>query len=154
MVNPHPRSVHGAVCDRPFARALEDPGFTLLEVVVSTVLAGLIAVSIAPMVLLAMQTTSVAEEITELTALAYDELEVLTALPFEDTGLAAGGALDRSVADYSIDPIPGADDYYLRWRVTDESPIMKRISIVVGSYDDDGTSRREVLVETFRTSMQ
>jgi len=129
-------------------------GFTLLEVLVSGFLVGLIALAVAPMMLLALQTSAAAQESTELTATGSQQMEVLRALPFADVQLLAGGSITSSDAGYSLDPYLGDADRYIRWEVIDENASRKRIRLVVGERASIWGPPRETLLETFRTDIQ
>ncbi len=129
-------------------------GFTLLEVLVSGFLVGLIALAVAPMMLMALQTSAAAQEITELTAAGSQQMEIIRGLPFTDAQLVAGGSIVASSGGYSLDPYLGDPDRYVRWQVTDENPGRKRIQLVVGERASIWGPPREILLDTFRTDIQ
>lgn len=129
-------------------------GFTLLEVLVSLMLVGVIAAAVAPLVLVGRSTAAMAEEATELTAGANDRIERLMAEPFESTALEAGGSITASIDGYSVDPLPGFPDRYARWEIADESAILKRIRLVVGSRRAFVGPAREVVLETFKVDFE
>jgi type II secretory pathway pseudopilin PulG len=131
-----------------------EQGFTLMEVLVSGFLVGLIALAVAPMMLIAVQTSAVAQEATELTTIGSQQMEVLRALPFDDAGLIAGGNVAASSAGYSLDPYLGDANLYVRWLVVDENLDRKRISLVVGIRNSIWGPAREITMETFRTDIQ
>ncbi len=58
----------GAQHKREAKKRDRNDGFTLLEVVVATGLVGLVALAVAPLMLMAVQTSAVAQEVTELTS--------------------------------------------------------------------------------------
>jgi len=129
-------------------------GFSLIEVLVATFLVGLISLAVAPLMLMAVQTSAVAQESTELTAIGSQRLEGLRALPFADAQLAAGGSIVASSAGYSLDPYMGDADRYIRWQVVDENAGRKRLTLVVGVRISVWGPPREILMETFRTDIQ
>jgi len=104
--------------------------------------------------LMAVQTSAVAQESTELTAIGSQRLEGLRALPFADAQLAAGGSIVASSAGYSLDPYMGDADRYIRWQVVDENAGRKRLTLVVGVRISVWGPPREILMETFRTDIQ
>lgn len=150
----HLRRRAGCAVRRPHDAARGQRGFTLLEVLVSGFLVGLIALAVAPMMLLALQTSAAAQESTELTAIGSQQLEVIRALPFADAQLVAGGSIVASSAGYSLDPYLGNADRYVRWEVIDENASRKRIRLVVGERASIWGPPRETLLETFRTDIQ
>lgn len=139
---------------QPARSSAEERGFTLIEVLVSGFLVGLIALAVAPMMLMAVQTSAAAQEATELTAIGSQQMEILRALPFADAGLVAGGSVANSDAGYSLDPYLGDADRYLRWAVVDENVERKRITLVVGIRNSVWGPAREITMETFRTDIQ
>jgi prepilin-type N-terminal cleavage/methylation domain-containing protein len=129
-------------------------GFTLVEVLVATGLVGIVALAIAPLMLMAVQTSAVAQEATELTANGAEQMEILRAMPFADAQLAAGGSTTASNAGYSIDPVAGEPERYIRWEVTDDNPSRKHIELVVGMRESIWGPPREITLETYRTDLQ
>ncbi len=129
-------------------------GFTLLEVIVATGLVGLVALAVAPLMLMAVQTSAVAQEATELTNSGTEQMEVLRALPFTDGQLAAGGSVTASDAGYSLDPYDGDPDRYVRWRITDAGTARKHIEMAIGVRTSVWGPPREILFETYRTDLQ
>ena len=129
-------------------------GFTLLEVVVAAGLVGLVALAIAPLMLMAAQTSAVAQEVTGLTTAGSKQIEILRALPFTDAQLAAGGSVTLSEVGYSLDPYGGDANLYIRWRITDENASRKHIELVAGIRTSIWGPPRETILETYRTDMQ
>jgi type II secretory pathway pseudopilin PulG len=129
----------------------KDPGFTLIEVLVAT---GLVALAIAPLMLMAVQTSAIAQEATELTAMGAEQMEILRALPFNDAQLVAGGSVTTSQAGYSIDPFNGDANRYIRWQISDDNPSRKLIRLVVGVRQSIWGPPREITLETYRTDLQ
>jgi len=129
-------------------------GFSLIEVLVATFLVGLISLAIAPMMLMAVQTSAIAQEMTELTVAGTMQMEILRALPFGNSELVAGGSITASNAGYSLDPLNGDPDRYVRWRVVDDNVARKRITLVVGVRESIWGPPREFTMETFRTDLQ
>lgn len=139
--------------DERCERAASD-GFTLVETLVATFLVGLLSLAIAPLMLMAVQTSAVAQEATELTAIGSQQLEILRGLAFSDAQLAAGGSTTASSAGYSIDPYLGDADRYVRWQIVDENVARKRITLVVGVRESVWGPPREIQLATFRTDLQ
>ena len=129
-------------------------GMSLLELLVAMVLLSLVALAVTPMLMLGMLTSSVAQEATELSVAASDRLEFLAALPFDDPALLAGGDIDASLTGYSADPYNGDSGRYVRWSVSDESAILKRIALVAGERNSVFGPTREVRIETFRADLR
>lgn len=134
-------------------RSQATSGFTLLEVLVATGLVGLVALAVAPLMLMAVQTSAVAQEATDLVSEGSEQMEILRALPFTDAQLAAGGSITSSAAGYSLDPLDGDTNRYLRWRIIDESASRKHIELVAGIRDSVWGPAREVVLETYRTDI-
>jgi hypothetical protein len=135
-------------------RQRADVGMSLLELIVAMLLLSFVALSVTTMLLLGMLTSSVSQDATELAVAASDQLEFLTALPFDDPALAAGGSTTASASGYSEDPLAGNTDRYIRWQVADESAFLKRIVLVAGERNSVMGPSREVLVETFRADLR
>ena len=135
-------------------RALEpgSEGFSLLEVLVASLLLGLAAMSYGTLMLTAAATQERSWEHTTLSAAAVERMEALLQLPFDDNAWQAGGSLTSSAPGYSFEPIPVNvhPNGYLRWEITDESVFMKRITVLAGHPNHSATAVREVQVETFR----
>ena len=131
-----------------------EAGFTLIEVLVATALVGIVALAVAPLMLMAVQTSAVAQEATELTAIGAERMEILRALEFTDAQLGVGGSITASNAGYSVDPYNGDPDRYVRWRITDENASRKHIELVVGVRNAVWGPPREIALETFRTDIQ
>ncbi len=120
----------------------------------ATGLVGLVALAVAPLMLMAVQTSAVAQQATELTSDGAERIEILRALPFNHADLAAGGSLTSSDAGYSLDPFNGDANRYLRWRITSVSPSRKHIELVAGIRTSVWGPPREVALETYRTDLQ
>lgn len=129
-------------------------GFTLLEVLVATALVGMVALAVAPLMLMAVQTSAVAQEVTEITSAGSRQLAVLRAVPFADGQMAAGGSLDSSAPGYSLDPYNGDANLYVRWQIIDASASRKHIELVSGIRNSIWGPPRETLLETYRTDLQ
>lgn len=144
----------GTPHDRETDRRDRSDGFTLIEVVVATALVGLVALAVAPLMLMAVQTSAVAQEVTGLTAAGSDQIEVLRALPFTDGQLAAGGSITSSATGYSLDPYEGDANLYIRWRITDENASRKHIELVAGIRNSIWGPPRETALETYSTDLR
>jgi len=129
-------------------------GFGMLEVLLGLMLLAVIASGIAPVILGSFASTDVADQVTRSTAFAYEHMETLVAAPFESDALAAGGDLDRSQDGYSIDPVEGDDRMFVRWQISDENGVMKRIAVRAGVRSATGAVVRDVRLETFRLKME
>ena len=129
-------------------------GFSLLEALVGLVLVIFVALGIASMQLLAVETSDAAQDTTELTMVAVDLLEHLASMPFDDPELAAGGSLTASKTGFSADPMPNAPSRYLRWQIVDDSRRIKRLTVVVGERDGRTADAREVQIGTYRLLLQ
>lgn len=145
-MSPHPHTEFGA--------AKCSAGFTLLEVLVATGLVGLVALAVAPLMLMAVQTSAVAQEVTELVAEGSEQLEVLRALPFDDPQLVAGGSIDSSKPGYSLDPFDGDANRYIRWVITNQGASRKHIELVAGVRNSVWGPPREIALETYRADAQ
>jgi len=127
---------------------------SLLELLIAMVLLAFVALSVTPMLMLGMLTSSVAQEATELAVAAGDRLEFLAALPFSDPALVAGGDTSTSLAGYSEDPYAGDSNRYVRWEISDETAILKRIALIAGARGTIFGPTREVRIETFRANLR
>lgn len=129
-------------------------GFSLVEVLVAMALTGLLAVAIAPLLIVGVESSAVAEEVTEITVAAVDQMEHLRSLDFADSELAAGGSLETSEEGYSIDPLPGFPDRYVRWEIADVSTTMKQIRVLSGTREPIiGDGDRPTRLETFKMDL-
>lgn len=129
-------------------------GFSLLEALVAMALAGMVAVGILTSVGIAVSSSGMAQETTVATMAGVEQIEMFNALPFGDPQLQAGGSINSSQTGYSLDPLNGDSNAYMRWVVVDESFQLKRITIVVGVRDSNVGSWRESRFETFRILSQ
>jgi prepilin-type N-terminal cleavage/methylation domain-containing protein len=135
-------------------RTTGESGFTLVEVLVATFLVGIISLAVAPMMLMAVQTSAIGQEITELTVGATEQMEILRAFAFSDPGLTAGGSIVASNAGFSIDPVNGDANRYIRWQIVNDNVARKRITLVAGVRTSIFGPPREITMETFRTDLQ
>ncbi len=140
--------------NREADRRASSSGFTLLEVVVAAGLVGLVALAVAPLMLMAAQTSAVAQEATDLTAAGSEQIEVLRALPFTDPQLSAGGSITSSEAGYALDPYGGDANLYIRAQISDENGSRKHIELVAGIRTSIWGPPRETILETYRTDLQ
>ena len=149
----HRPAHRSAPCPKPESHDTGE-GFTLLEVIVATGLVGLVALAVAPLMLMAVQTSAVAQETTELTSIGTEQIQTLRALPFTDQQLAAGGSIISSTAGYSLDPYEGDVDRYIRWQITDQGVGRKHIEMAAGVRTSIWGPPREILLETYQTDLQ
>lgn len=135
-------------------RTTGESGFSLIEVLVATFLATIIALAVAPMMLMAVQTSAIAQELTELTVQGSGQLEILRSLAFTDPRLNAGGSITSSAVGFSVDPVNGDPERYMRWQIVDDNAARKRVTLVVGVRNSIFGPPREFTLETFRTDIQ
>ncbi len=128
-------------------------GFSLLEAIVASALAGVIALSVVTMMAVSVSTGEAAEKTTELTATAVDQLELLNALSFSSNALRAGGAVDENRTGYFIDPLPTDSRKFLRWQIEDVTFSLKRIRMVAG-IRSTSLGARTIELETYRVLTQ
>lgn len=131
-------------------QAQTEQGSSLIEAVIGIALVAVVASSMGSLMLTAMFTSETAADLTEQTAQASQQMEQLLLLPFDNIALRAGGSLTASRSDYSVDPLDGDPDRYLRWEIVDEVNDFKRIIVIAGVRDPAIGPTREVRVETFR----
>ena len=97
-------------------RLQADRGFTLIEVLICTLILTVGMIAIAGLLLVTTQMQIGAREATRSTRLAQDKIDELMKLNFSsDPEVAVGGDLDANVTNYSETP---ADGITLRWAVT------------------------------------
>jgi hypothetical protein len=79
-------------------------------------------------------------------------MERMLQLPFDDSEWTAGGSLTSSESGYAFDPVTvdGDPNGYVRWQISDESALMKRVVVLAGHLDPSTGNSREVTLETFR----
>ena len=129
-------------------------GFTLIEVLVATGLVSIVALAVAPLMLMAVQASAVAQEATDMTAIGTERMEILRALPFSDAQLAAGGSIVASSGGYAVDPYEGDADRYVRWQISDTSASRKHIELVVGVRNAVWGPPRQITLETYRVDIE
>ena len=129
-------------------------GFSLLEVLVAMSLMTFVALSVAPLMLLGLQVSTATQEMTDLLLTSTDQMEFLRTLAYQDPMLMPGGAIDASLEGYSMDPLGGDANRYLRWEVEEISQHMKYIRVVTGTREAALGPPRQVLVETYRTDIR
>ena len=129
-------------------------GTSMIEVLIAMSLVSAVAVSVAPLLLLGVQVSAHSQDATDLLLAGSEQMELLRSLSLNDPALTAGGSLTSALSGYSIDPLPGNADHYIRWEVTDLSPHLKKISLVVGSIKPLLGDQSTVLLETFRTDLR
>ncbi len=88
-----------------------ESGFTLLEIMIAIVIFSIGLLSIAAMQTKAVNTNTIAFDLSEATAIAETKMEELTILPFTDTNLTdTDGDGDASVEDADLDGDDDDDD--------------------------------------------
>ena len=99
----------------PPVRAASENGFTLIEVMVSTVVLTIGLVGIAALLAITTEMHLGAREAARSTRLAQDKFDDLMKLDFDsDPEVAVGGDLDANAADYFDEPMTGVT---VRWAV-------------------------------------
>jgi hypothetical protein len=137
----------------PIERPLSgEAGETLVGLLVIASIIAVVALSVTQTLLSAVDTTDSAQVLTEVTLRGIEHLESLRALPFEDDRLEAGGSLTQSEAGYSEDPLRGHDGHFMRWTIVDETPMLKRVTLVVGSRTH--RAARSARFQTFVVAVQ
>ena len=97
-------------------RLQADRGFTLIEVLICTLILTVGMIAVAGLLLVTTQMQIGAREATRSTRLAQDKIDELMKLNFSsDPEVAVGGNLDADVTNYSETP---ADGITVRWAVT------------------------------------
>ena len=97
-------------------RLQADRGFTLIEVLICTLILTVGMIAIAGLLLVTTQMQIGAREATRSTRLAQDKIDELMKLNFSsDPEVAVGGDLDANVTNYSETPAEGIT---VRWAVT------------------------------------
>lgn len=97
-------------------RAASEKGFTLVEVLVSTVVLTIGLVGIAALLAVTTEMHLGAREAARSTRLAQDKFDELMKLNFSAPQVAVGGSLDSNEANYFEEPTDGTT---VRWVVTD-----------------------------------
>ena len=94
-----------------------ESGFTLVEALVAIVVLAVGLVSVANLMVVAGTSNSVANATTASATIASQELENLTAIPYDE--LVDGGSLDVSDPGFSnLLDVPGVGQVQTRWTVT------------------------------------
>ena len=97
-------------------RLQADRGFTLIEVLICTLILTVGMIAVAGLLLVTTQMQIGAREATRSTRLAQNKIDELMKLNFSsDPEVAVGGNLDADVTNYSETP---ADGITVRWAVT------------------------------------
>ncbi len=106
----------------------KDAGFGMVEVLVAMFFLTIMSLSMAKMMLAGLQVNNMANDETQLLAIANDRLEQLKTMSFNDLGMpcletnATCGSLTASVSDTSVTPnVPYFDNsdslYLVRWTI-------------------------------------
>jgi len=93
-------------------RARQD-GFSLIEVLVAIIVIGFVALSVAPMFMIASRSNKSAAHVGQCSALAMERMEILRRT--NSGSLAVGGSLTTNTAGY-VDTTQA--DFVVRWRIT------------------------------------
>jgi len=113
-----------------------EKGFTLIEVLMATVVFSLALLGIETMHLSAIQVNSIASRLTQATTLAQDKVERLMAMPYDDPMLddtTATGSTTTYPNAAHPDPSPPPQGYTITWEVDTDVPSagLKTINIFV-----------------------
>jgi type IV pilus modification protein PilV len=149
---------------------LKEEGFTLLELLITTVVLGVGILALIGMQVAAISGNSSANQMTVATTLAQDQIEQLKRLSFFDAALTDSntgnnGALTNSADDESFDqtdasnPInesggtTGLRRYRRFWNIADNTPIQGTKTVVVfvywGTVDNEtGLTQHRVIIPT------
>ena len=93
-----------------------DDGFSLVEVLIAITLIGFIALSVAPMFVIASRSNLSASHLGTCSALAMKRMELLRTTTL--SSLSVGGSLTSDVAGYASTE---NGDFVVRWRISDLS---------------------------------
>lgn len=91
-------------------------GFSLVEVLLALFLLQVALIALAPLFIIASQSTATAGDMGSVGALAVQRMELLREIPFDT--LTAGGSLTSNVTGFFDNSDP---DFVVRWRVTDNA---------------------------------
>ena len=94
-------------------------GFTLVEVLVATVVFSIALLGLARMQIVAGQVSSAAGRLTRATALAQDKIEQLLALPYTDPALVDQTPVGQATTYTEPNPPQG---YTIMWSVDADTP--------------------------------
>jgi len=110
-------------------------GFTLLEILLAISILAIALLAMAHMQITAIHTNAFANRMTTATTLAYDKMEQLKQLPYNDANLSDDGdttdLADTANPDYLDDPGGG---YTRVWNIADNTPVAgaKTVAVIVG----------------------
>jgi len=95
-------------------KATDDRGFTLIEVLVATVVMTIALVSLAELMAITLRLQQLGRNQTAAVRLAQDKLDQLMSLSFDTApAIAVGGSLDTNIENYN----DALDGYQRRWLV-------------------------------------
>ncbi len=112
----------------------EDDGYTIIEVLVAIAIFAIGMLAIASMQIGATQGTTTARSNTELTALAEDQMERLTRLPFDDDDLVANHDGNSSTGNVHTDDA-NHSRFRAEWWVTDNDDLMETKTVTLTARD-------------------
>lgn len=124
-----------------------EPGFTLVETLVSLFVVTLIFLVIADLVTYGMYVHRAAEDVTQAAALASEKVEELRARDYG--ALTPGGSVDSDVAGFSDNPDvddDGTGDYIRRWQVSDMGDYKEIRVRAIASLQMIGTVKDSLMV--------
>jgi type IV pilus assembly protein PilV len=84
------------------AMVATEKGFTLIEVLVATVVLSMGLLGLARVHIAAIQANTIASRLTQATTLAQDRVEQLLALPYKDPGLADNTYTETNPQGYTL----------------------------------------------------
>lgn len=118
-------------------------GFGFVETLIAMALLMFTVLAIGQMIVTGLYVSEASEDLTQVTALASQQLESLKATPYDD--FTPGGSITADVAGYSetldMDG-DGTDEFVRRWEVTDLGESMQLDVAVLGPDTATGESRQ------------
>ena len=144
---------------------IKNSGFGLMEVLVAMLFLTIMSLSMAKMMISGLQFNNMANDETELLAIANDRMEQLKSMSFSQLGIpcvetnATCGSLTGSVSDTSVTPnVPYFDNsdplYLVRWTISLPSANIntRRITVrVVSNRIVSSGKQRELTIYMDRT---
>lgn len=120
-----------------------EAGFGFVETLIALVLLTFTVLGIAQMVVTGVYVSEASEDLTNVTALASQQMEALKATPYTD--LTSGGSTTSNVTGY-FDTLDmdgdGTGEFVRRWQVTDLGSKMQLDVIVLGPATATGQARQ------------
>lgn len=118
-------------------------GFGFVEALIALALLSFVSLGIAQMIVTGVYVSEASEDLTSVTALAAERMEILKGTPYAD--LAPGGSTTADVAGY-FDTLDldgdGTAEFTRRWRVTNLGDLMQLDVLVLGPDTATGDARQ------------